>query len=92
MQVSARHSETFVKSLEFKAEKVIPTTFVPLAPDKIFSGEQIDLLFGVFHIMWKDMPKPKGYSLRLAEEISSEGSYLGCRLKYGFMHTETIEC
>jgi hypothetical protein len=59
----------------------IPTTFVPLSPELISLGSsQIDLLCGVFHIMWQDMPKPRSYGLKLMEGLSFDGDYLGCAL------------
>jgi len=62
----------------------IPTTFVPLAPTELsFDGKRADLLFGVFHIMWRDMPRPRTYEVRLADYVSEEGSYVGCALLCG---------
>lgn len=60
----------------------IPTTLVPLSPDKIPIGKgRADILCGVFHIMWSDMPKPSSYEVRLAELLSGSGDYIGPRLE-----------
>ena len=62
----------------------IPTTFVPLGPEKILiEGAGIDVLVGVFHIMWEDMPRRRTYAIRLAESVSLEGRYLGASLNCG---------
>ena len=62
----------------------IPTSLVALSPDKIIAESQIDVLVGLFHIMWEDMPHPRTYSIRLAELVSVEGEYVGTSLKEGF--------
>ncbi len=79
-----------VRSEEKRAE--IPTTFVPLAPDKMYFESEIDVLFGLFHIMWKDMPTPRRYPLRLADRVTQQGKYLGCRLQCGISGKITFEC
>jgi hypothetical protein len=80
--------ETVIESLETEKERaVIPTTFVPLAPDRILIGEDIDVMFGLFHIMWKDMPKPQTYPIRLADRVTMQGNYLGCSLECGSRRT-----
>jgi hypothetical protein len=59
----------------------IPTTFVNLAPERItldFIG--IDVLGGVFHIMWSDMPTRRTYGIRLADHFSTEGNPIGTSL------------
>ena len=83
--------ETVIESFETEERVVIPTTFVPLAPDRILIGDEIDVLFGLFHIMWKDMPKPRIYPIRLAERLTKRGSYLGCSLECGAQQTRTIK-
>ena len=63
----------------------IPTTFIPLVPEKLaIDGKGIDLLFGVFHIMWSDMPSRRTYAIRLCDTISNDGSYLGSELVSSF--------
>ncbi len=86
--------ETVVAKLESNHEKAkIATTFIPLAPDKILFGlSEVDLLVGVFHIMWEDMPSPRSYGLRLADNISSDGKYLGCTLLCSFPRERNIPC
>ena len=66
-----------------KSLEKIPTTFVPLAPEKLIVEENIDLLVGVFHIMWADMPRRRTYRVRLQELVSGSGNYFGTRLKCG---------
>ncbi|MHB8567992.1 MAG: hypothetical protein ACYC7D_14435 [Nitrososphaerales archaeon] len=71
----------------------IPTTFVPLAPEDIdIRDEEADLLFGLFHIMWKDMPRPRTYRIRLVDKISSSGKYIGCTLECRNQRSIKIEC
>lgn len=70
----------------------IPTTFVPLAPDRILVDKEIDLLVGLFHIMWEDMPHRRTYSLRLADIVSKNGNYVGCQIECGFPHKQIIRC
>ena len=63
-----------------KNEKLttIPTTLIPLSPFEItFEGSTADILHGLFHIMWKDMPRPRTYKLRLSERVSEKGEYIG---------------
>ena len=73
--------------------KKIPTTFISLSPEKVsFESGSVDLLFGVFHIMWSDMPKRRSYGLRLADQFSSQGDYLGCNLVCTFPHEGKVSC
>ncbi len=65
------------------APSEIPTTFVPLSPEKIILNQTADLLVGVFHIMWSDMPRPRTYPLCLQDVISASGEYLGTKLRCG---------
>ncbi|MGI0084618.1 MAG: hypothetical protein ACREBQ_06005, partial [Nitrososphaerales archaeon] len=52
------------------------------SPDSIpFQEDSADLLCGLFHIMWADMPKPSTYALKLADLFSFSGEYLGSRLE-----------
>jgi hypothetical protein len=89
-----RDSETIVKPLAVGKERgVIPTTFVPLAPDKIaFVEKKLDILFGLFFIMWRDMPRPMTFRVRLSDQITTDGEYEGCFLKFGFPRTRTVKC
>ncbi|MHB1908688.1 MAG: hypothetical protein ACYCQJ_07420 [Nitrososphaerales archaeon] len=69
---------TFVKEIGSKERAKIPTTFVPLCPEKIgWDKNCVDLLCGVFHIMWSDMPNPRTYGVKLSDQFSKEGRYLG---------------
>jgi len=68
----------------------IPTTFVPLAPEKLVIGEYADLLVGVFHIMWSDMPKRRTYLLRLQDLVSISGDYAGTKLKCGTSNDDVL--
>ena len=76
-------------SLSDKREK-IPTTFVPMAPEKLIVEDNIDVLSGVFHIMWEDMPRRRTYRLRLEELVSTEGHYLGTNLRCGGTATKLL--
>jgi len=69
----------------------IPTSLVSLSPEKILAENQIDVLVGLFHIMWEDMPRPRTYSIRLADLVSLDGDYLGSSLKHGVSESHTIE-
>ncbi len=85
--------ETIVKTLDTSRETTkIPTTFIPLAPDKILVDEKIDLLVGLFHIMWEDMPHPKTYRIKLADCVSKEGTYVGSQVEYGFPRRHVVQC
>jgi hypothetical protein len=76
--------EIVVTKLSWKnATDKIPTTFVSLAPEKLVIEEHADLLVGVFHIMWSDMPRRRTYQLRLQELVSGSGDYFGTSLKCG---------
>ena len=77
-------------SLEDKWEK-IPTTFVPMAPEKLLVEKNIDVLVGLFHIMWEDMPRRRTYHLKLEDLVSPEGYYIGASLKCGGIITSLIE-
>jgi hypothetical protein len=68
----------------------IPTTLVPLAPEKILLGENADLLVGVFHIMWADMPRRRTYPICLQDLISNSGDYLGTRLSCGTLEKDLL--
>jgi hypothetical protein len=76
--------QVVVTKLSWKdAADKIPTTFLPLAPEKLVLEEFTDLLVGVFHIMWSDMPRRRTYLLRLQDLVSSSGDYSGSKLKCG---------
>jgi len=77
-------------SLGDKREK-IPTTFVSMSPDKLVVEKNIDVLVGVFHIMWEDMPRRRTYHLKLEDLVSPEGYYIGASLKCGGIITSLIE-
>jgi len=68
----------------------IPTTFVSLAPEKLVIEEHADLLVGVFHIMWSDMPRRRTYRLRLQDLVSGSGDYFGTSLKCGFSEEDLL--
>lgn len=71
----------------------IPTTFIPLVPEKlVIDAKGIDLLFGVFHIMWSDMPSRRTYAVRLCDRFSDDGNYLGSELVSSFPKELTISC
>jgi hypothetical protein len=71
----------------------IPTTFIPLAPERLsFGPSGVDLLYGVFHIMWKDMRNPKSYGIKLTDNFSPLGKYLGCVLVCTFPERRNISC
>ncbi|MGA2876629.1 MAG: hypothetical protein ABSE82_13960 [Nitrososphaerales archaeon] len=90
---STRTVETVIETLRTEGKRaIIPTTFVPLSPDKLLFGKEIDLLFGLFHIMWQDMPKPRTYTARLADKVTREGNYMGCCLVCGFPGTRIFKC
>lgn len=84
-----RTHETVVTELKTEKRAVIPTTFVHLAPDKILIEAKVDILFGLFHIMWQDMPRPRGYRIRLSERVDAKGLYRGCFLEYD---TQVLKC
>ena len=82
--IAAQKFVTVLKILSKSArDEKIPTSLVSLSPDKIVAENQIDVLVGLFHIMWQDMPRPRTYSIRLADLISFEGEYIGTSLKRG---------
>lgn len=71
----------------------IPTTFIALAPERIiFDTTGADVLCGVFHIMWSDMPTRRSYGLRLADKYSWEGERSGCFLICTFPLSNSILC
>ncbi|HZW55103.1 MAG TPA: hypothetical protein VFF30_02340 [Nitrososphaerales archaeon] len=71
----------------FRGDNKIPTTFIPLAPDALrITQDGLDVLSGVFHIMWRDMPQPRTYRLRLSNLISFDGEYAGCWLECDGSH------
>jgi hypothetical protein len=80
------HIQIFTSDLEIShLQRETPTTFVPLCPDRIkFDNGMADLLFGVFHVKWADMPKPSTYALKISDLVSREGSYIGARLETKF--------
>ncbi len=76
--------QVVITKLSWKdAADKIPTTFVPLAPEKLVLEEFADLLVGVFHIMWSDMPRRRTYVLCLQDLVSGSGDYAGTMLKCG---------
>lgn len=76
-----------------KVRGKIPTTFIPLAPEKIMvDSAGVDLLCGVFHIMWSDMPSRRTYGIRLADEYSVEGERKGCFLVCTFPRNRDVSC
>ena len=84
---SGKITHTVLETLKIPVESkkgeraCIPTTLVPLSPEKIFfENNEADLLFGLFHIMWRDMPRRRVYKLRLLERISFAGEYIGSSL------------
>ncbi len=88
-----RITETIVTSLYVEDGRgLIPTTFVPLAPDRLLIERELDVLFGLFHIMWRDMPRPMTYQIRLADHVTIDGDYVGSFLKLGFPRSRTIKC
>jgi hypothetical protein len=82
-------AETVITALKTGKRAVIPTTFVPLAPDRILIEKKVDVLFGLFHIMWQDMPRPRSYRIRLSDEVGRDGKYIGCFLSYD---TKVVKC
>jgi hypothetical protein len=83
---------TVVRELSFdnKREK-IPTTFVPMAPEKLIVEENIDVLAGVFHIMWEDMPRRRTYRLAMEDLVSPDGYYIGADLRCGSVRTNLTQ-
>jgi hypothetical protein len=78
-------------SLVRSEREKIPTTFVNLAPEKIVLDLiGIDLLGGVFHIMWSDMPARRTYGIRLADHYTSDGSSIGSSLVCTFPRERII--
>ncbi len=93
--LSEPKTETVVSTLKPPKEPaVIPTTFVPFAPEKIhiLEGKVADVLCGLFHVMWKDMAQPSTYPMRLSEKIDSNGIYSGCSFEYGRIEKKVIDC
>jgi hypothetical protein len=87
----ARNVETIVKPLKTEKKRgVIPTTFVALSPDKMSFAKEVDVLYGLFHIMWEDMPRPRTYVIRMAEQVTRSGDYAGCCLLAGSPLRKTI--
>lgn len=82
IKVAKKSFKTVVMKLETVERAVIPTTFLPLSPERIpFQEDSADLLCGLFHIMWADMTKPSTYALKLEDLLSSSGEYLGSKLE-----------
>jgi len=79
-----------VRKLTLPKDK-IPTTFIPLAPDKLGFEDNADVLAGVFHIMWDDMPRRRTYKIRLQELISNSGDYAGACLKCGHSNVNFLD-
>ena len=84
--------ETVVRTVRPQKRGKILTTFVPLAPEKILVDKKIDLLVGLFHVMWEDMPRPMTYRIRLADLVAKSGNYLGSQIECGFPERHVIEC
>ena len=81
-----------IESLETEEERaVIPTTFIPLAPDQNLDRREIDVLFGLFHIMWKDMPKPRTYPFRLSRPSNKTGKLLGLLSRMRALHESELQ-
>lgn len=74
---------TVILHLELdQPQNKIPTTLVPLAPDVLrIDSDEVDMLSGVFHIMWSDMPRPRTYRLRLTDMFSADGGHAGSWLE-----------
>ncbi len=88
MQTSQLQKKSFEES---SIRTKIPTTFVPLAPEKLaIDRSEVDLMCGVFHIMWSDMPSPRTYGVKLSERLSFDGEYLGCSVVCTFPTVRTI--
>jgi hypothetical protein len=88
-----RRETIFAKIQSDHKSTKIPTTFVPLAPERISFGPRgVDILSGVFHIMWQDMPNPRSYGIRLTDNFSLVGEYLGCILVCTFPREKSISC
>jgi hypothetical protein len=68
-----------VKTLPFSDSK-IPTTFIPLSPEKLEYGKYADVLVGVFHVMWEDMPRRRTYKIRLRDFVARSGDCIGTSL------------
>lgn len=76
--------DTFLVRLQTKEDPgKIPTTFVPLAPERIDFRGNADILVGLFHVMWLDMPSRRIYRLKLSDFVSEDGVCVGCRLFCG---------
>ncbi len=76
-----------------KESEKIPTTFVPLCPEKIqFEDGSADMLCGLFHIMWADMPRPASYALKLSDLFSISGEYLGSKLECSHPKRVSFAC
>jgi hypothetical protein len=77
------HLEIFEKRLSLEdIARDVPTTFVPLCPDKIeFEQGRADLLSGLFHVKWSDMPKPSTYAIKISDPVVGDGTYLGSQLE-----------
>jgi hypothetical protein len=81
---TSRKIVTVIKALTKTGHnEKIPTSLVSLSPDKLLAEKHIDVLVGLFHIMWEDMPRPRTYSIRLADLVSFEGDYVGAALNEG---------
>jgi hypothetical protein len=83
---------TVVKTIsKISGPEKIPTSLVSLSPERIIAENQIDVLVGLFHIMWEDMPRPRTYSIRLSDLVSFKGDYVGSSLKHGFSKSDAID-
>jgi hypothetical protein len=69
----------------------IPTSFLSLSPDRLIVEENIDVLVGVFHIMWDDMPRRRTYQIRLQDLVSKSGDYFGTSLKCGTSKDDVLQ-
>ena len=79
IQTLKRKTVTIVKRLNTSpVREKTPTVFVPLTPERfVFDDTGADLLYGLFHFAWRDMPSPRTYVVRLADAIGRDGKYKG---------------
>ena len=73
-----------------KNERKIPTAFVSLAPEKLITSDKVDVLVGLFHIMWDDMPRRRTYRIRLQDLVSGSGDYSGASLICGALMDDIL--
>jgi len=80
-----------IKKLDWSETRgQIPTAFVSLAPEKLIVEEDIDVLVGLFHIMWDDMPRRRTYRLRLRDVVTASGDYFGTSLACGSLEKDLL--